>query len=210
MLSIGAGDLGGAGLKPVSHPPVRSATTANAARYEAERTGGGNRVPLNFGVSPNMTKKIVIRALVIAGLAFASTAASFAQAPVEARTRRVAVDKINQQPVAASVVAVQQAGALQLSAEQRGRLQSMNSEAATLHAERAKLWEEYNQIISRPNYNDDVAASQGAPRMLRIVEINNRLAAIASNQESQVAGILNATQRRQLSSMIGSVKAGGR
>ncbi len=157
-----------------------------------------------------MTKKIVIRALVIAGLAFASTAASFAQAPVEARTRRVAVDKINQQPVAASVVAVQQAGALQLSAEQRGRLQSMNSEAATLHAERAKLWEEYNQIISRPNYNDDVAASQGAPRMLRIVEINNRLAAIASNQESQVAGILNATQRRQLSSMIGSVKAGGR
>lgn len=157
-----------------------------------------------------MTKKIVTRALVIAGLGIASTAASFAQAPVEARTRRVAADRINQQPVAASVVAMQQAGALQLTADQRARLQTMSSEAASLHAERAKLWTEYNQIIARPNYDDDMAASQGAPRMLRIVEINNRLAAIAARQESQVADVLSASQRTQLSRMISGVRAQGR
>jgi len=157
-----------------------------------------------------MTNKIVTRALVIAGLAIASTAASFAQAPVEARVRRVAVDKVNQQPTAASTVALQRGGSLNLTADQRSRLQTMNSEAAALHSERAKLWAEYNEIIARPNFNDDMAASQGAPRMLRIVEINNRLASIAARQDTEVAAVLNATQRAQLSRMISSYKAEGR
>jgi len=157
-----------------------------------------------------MTKQIVTRALVLAGIALASTVASLAQTPVEARVRRVALDKIDQQPVAASVVAVQQSARLNLTTDQKSKLAALSTEAANLHSERARLWSEYNTIIARPNYNDDIAASQGAPRMLRIVAINNRLQAIAANQDSQVARILNATQRSQLTQMVTSVQAQGR
>ena len=157
-----------------------------------------------------MTKKLLTRALMLAAICAACSVASFAQAPVEARVRRVALDKINDQPVAASVVALQQASALNLTAQQRTHLQAISSEATSLHAERARLWSEYNTIIARPNYDDDMATSQGAPRMLRIVEINNRLSAIAATENSQVTGILNATQRSALTNMVASVRAQGR
>lgn len=153
-----------------------------------------------------MTKKIVTRTLMIAGLVVASATASFAQAPAVAKVRRVAADKENLQPVAASVVALEQSGTLNLSADQRTKLEAMSSEAVSLQTERARLWNEYREIVSRPNFSDDIAAAEAAPRMLRIVEINAKLAPVAAKQESQVATILSGSQRSQLAKAMTSVR----
>jgi hypothetical protein len=149
-----------------------------------------------------MTKKFVTRALVITGLAFASASISFAQSPTVAVARRVAVDKINQQPVAASVVAIEQGKSLALTAQQRTALTALGSEATALQAERTRLWSEYNAVIARPDFNDDISTAEAAPRMFRIVEINSKLSAMAPSQESQVASILNVSQRGQLARML--------
>jgi Spy/CpxP family protein refolding chaperone len=157
-----------------------------------------------------MNNNLVARAAAIVAIGIACTVSSFAQAPVEARQRRVAVDKINQQPVAASAIALQQGAALNLTEAQRTKIQAFGTEAVNLHAERARLWNEYNAIISSPTYNDDVAASQGAPRMLRIVAINNRLKEIAASQNGQVAAILTPSQQTALNRLVANVQAQGR
>jgi hypothetical protein len=146
----------------------------------------------------------MITGLLVAG-AITST---FAQAT--ASPRRVAVDKINQQPVAASSVALESktSSSLNLTSAQRTQIANLDRQVGTLQAERTKLWSEYRAIIARPNFDDNMAAAEAAPRMLRIVEINNQLAPLAAKQESQLSTILNSSQRTQLARMVATVKSG--
>lgn len=155
-----------------------------------------------------MTKNFVTRALMITGLMAISAAATFAQAPVASKVRRVAVGAESKQPYAASVVAVDSKNTLNLSADQQTKISGLNQEVSALQAERAKLWSEYRAIKARPNFNDNMAATEAAPRMLRIVAINSQLAPIVSRQQQQLTGILNASQQAQMSTMVKAAKAG--
>ena len=156
-----------------------------------------------------MTTTFVTRALMITGLLVAgATSSMFAQAT--ASTRRVAVDKVNQQPVAASSVALdaKTSSTLNLSSAQKTQIADLDRQVGALQAERTKLWSEYRAITSRPNFDDNMAAAEAAPRMLRIVQINNQLAPLAAKQESQLSTILNSSQRTQLAKMVANVKSG--
>jgi hypothetical protein len=157
-----------------------------------------------------MTKKFVSRALMMTGLIIASATVGFAQnVPAEARVRRVAPGHEAQQPVAASSVMMStSATTLNLTADQRAKISAMNSEVAALQAERAKLWQEYRAITTAPNYNDDIAGAEAAPRMHRIVEINNQLAPIVARQERELNTVLNASQRDAVARMVTTAKAG--
>ena|ERR1041384_7381331 len=153
-----------------------------------------------------MTKKIATRALMIMGfIAVSVTGSSFAQ--TAATARRVPLDKINQQPVAASSVALTN-GSLNLTSAQKTQIADMDRQVSALQNERTKLWSEYRSIIARPGFDDKMSAAEAAPRMKRIVEINAQLAPLASKQEAQLSSILNSTQRSQLAKMVSNVKAG--
>jgi Spy/CpxP family protein refolding chaperone len=162
-----------------------------------------------------MTKKFMTRALLIVGLLFVGSMASFAQTSTFTSTpRRVALDQENQQPVAASAVIMDAQGgfakgaaSLNLSAEQRAKIVEMNREVASLHAERAQLWNTIRQMQARADYNDDIASAEVAPRMTRIVAINSQLSSIVARQDRQIASILTPAQRTEVSRMVTSVKA---
>src|SRR5687768_13741036 len=123
-----------------------------------------------------MTKNFATRALMIVGLMIAGTVASYAQA-VKAECRRVAFGAESRQPVATSAVALS-TPSLNLTESQRAQIASIGGHASALSAERARLWAEYNAVISRPDFSDELAFSDAAPRMLRIVAINNQLAGL--------------------------------
>lgn len=153
-----------------------------------------------------MTKNFATRALLIVGLLIAGTMATYAQS-VPAKTRRVAVGAEHLQPVAVSAVALSAPG-MNLTASQRQQLSAIGGEASALQSERARLWAEYNAVIARPDFSDALAADEAAPRMLRIVEINNQLAAVASRQESQVNSILTSAQRLEAAKVVSEFRAG--
>ncbi len=152
-----------------------------------------------------MTKKIVTRALLVAAVLVTGITASFAQAPVASRVRRVAADKEQAQPVAASTVIM--SSAISLNSEQRAKITEMSKQASALQAERAQLWSEYRAITARPNYNDAMAANEAAPRMLRIVEINNQLEPMVARENSQLATILTPAQRAQVTRLVSTAQA---
>jgi hypothetical protein len=152
-----------------------------------------------------MTKKFVTRALVLAGLLVAGVTASYAQQSYTSTVRRVAVNKESQQPVAASSVIM--SSSMQLTADQRTQVAAMDKQVASLQAERARLWSEYRAITARPDFTDDMAAAEAAPRMHRIVEINAQLTPLAAKQETQLASILNTTQRAQVARLMSDAKA---
>ena len=153
-----------------------------------------------------MTKKFVTRALVIAGLLVAGATASFAQSAAVSKVRRVAVDKEKAQPVAASSVIM--SSSMQLNADQRAQVSALSQQVATLQAERARLWSEYRAITARPDFSDDIAAAEAAPRMHRIVEINAQLEPLVVRQDAQLASILTPSQRTQAARMVSDAKAG--
>jgi Spy/CpxP family protein refolding chaperone len=152
-----------------------------------------------------MMKTFATRALLIAGLLIVGSMATYAQTST-AQTRRVAYGAESRQPVAVSAVALS-APSLNLSETQRQQIAAIGAEAATLQDERARLWSEYNAVIARPDLTDAMAADEAAPRMLRIVQINNQLASIVSRQESQVNAILTSTQRAEAAKLVAGVKA---
>lgn len=152
-----------------------------------------------------MTKKFVTRALIVAGLMITGVSASFAQTAVASKVRRVGVGEERAQPVAASTVIM--SSAISLSGEQRAKIAEMNKEAAALHAERTRLWSEYRAVKARPDFSDALAAREAAPRMLRIVEINEKLEAIAARQNAELATILTASQRTEVARLVANTKA---
>jgi hypothetical protein len=152
-----------------------------------------------------MTKKFATRALIIAGLLVAGASASFSQQIVTSTVRRVAAGKENAQPVAASTVIMK--SSMQLSADQRAQVSALNQQVAALHAERDRLWSEYRAVKARPDFNDDMAAAEAAPRMHRIVEINAQLAPMVAKQEAQLASILNSSQRAQVAQLMSTARA---
>jgi hypothetical protein len=152
-----------------------------------------------------MTKNFATRALMIAGLLIAGSMATYAQS-VPAQTRRVAMGAERLQPVATSAVALSAPG-LNLTADQRTQLSAISGEASTLQSERARLWAEYNAVIARPDFSDEIAAAEAAPRMLRIVAINNQLATAVARQESQVNAILTGAQRTEAARAVAQVRA---
>lgn len=154
-----------------------------------------------------MTRKIVTRALLIAGLVAASATASFAQG-VASKVRRVDMAKEHLQPVAMStVIAENNADVIRLSADQRVQIAALNDEVAALHQERTRLWAEYRAVTSRPDYNDALAVKEATPRMQRIVEINAQLEPMVARQDAQLSTILNSSQRAQAAKLVSSVKA---
>jgi len=154
-----------------------------------------------------MTKKFVTRALIIAGLIAASATATFAQTAVASKVRRVAVDKEQSQPIAASTVILSSSSTLNLTADQQKQIADMNREVASLQSERDRLWAEYKQVTARADFNDAMAEKEAAPRMRRIVEINTQLAPMAARQESRISSILSSSQKAQLGSMISAARA---
>ena len=152
-----------------------------------------------------MTKKFVTRALLIAGLLVAGVSASNAQSVINSTVRRVTVSQEKSQPVAASTIIM--ASSMQLNADQRAKVASLNQQVSALHEERARLWAEYRAVTSRADFNDDMAAAEAAPRMHRIVEINAKLAPLAAQQETQIASILSSTQRAQVARLMSDAKA---
>lgn len=153
-----------------------------------------------------MTKKFVTRALMIAGLLIAGASASFAQAPVVSKVRRVPVSQEHLQPVAASTVIM--TSSMQLSADQRSKITALDQQVAALHEERARLWAEYRAVRNRSDFDDNMAAAEAAPRMHRIVEINAQLEPLVAKQEAQIASILSSSQRAQVAKMMTAAKAG--
>lgn len=155
-----------------------------------------------------MTKQIMTRALMIVGLFVAGTVATFAQQQVyvKSEVRRVALDKVDQQPVAASVVAMQ-ASNLNLTADQRAKIASISTQAAALHTERARLWSEYTAMKNSPSFTEAQAKNEAEPRMRRIVAINAELARMVASQDSQVAAILTPSQRASLGQAVMQMKA---
>jgi len=153
-----------------------------------------------------MTKKFVTRALLIAGLMTLGTAASFAQSPAMGRVRRVAPEGENKQPVAAATVISQSKSSLNLTPAQVAKIDAMNKEVASLHAERARLWAEYKALRARPDFDDNMAAKEAAPRMMRIVEINNQLTPIVARQQQELQSILTTSQQAQVSTMVDKAK----
>lgn len=153
-----------------------------------------------------MTKKFVTRALLIAGLITFGAASSFAQTAVKAKVRRVPPEGENKQPVAAATVIAQSKSSLNLTPAQVAKIDAMNKEVAALHAERARLWAEYKSIRARSDFNDAMAYKEAAPRMTRIVEINNQLTPIVARQQQELQSILNASQQAQVSTMVDKAK----
>ena len=151
-----------------------------------------------------MIKNFATRALMIVGLMIVGTAASYSQT-VTATTRRVAIGAESRQPVAVSAVALSAPG-MNLTADQRSQISAIGSEASALSSERAKLWAEYNAVINRPDFSDELAFSDAAPRMLRIVAINNQLAGLVRSQEATVNSILTSAQRAEASKAIAAVR----
>ncbi len=150
-----------------------------------------------------MTKKFVTRALLIAGLFSVGVTASFAQTAAESsRMRRVSPAAESRQPIAAAAVAQQQSSTLSLTPTQRVKIDALSREVSALHTERARLWSEYKSITARSDYSDDMAASQAAPRMLRIVEINNQLAPIVARQQQELNSVLTPTQQATMNSLV--------
>jgi hypothetical protein len=162
-----------------------------------------------------MTKKFMTRALTIVGLLFVGSIASYAQTATYTSTaRRVALDQENKQPVAASAVIMDAQGgfakgaaSLNLSAEQRTQIAELNREVAALHAERATLWSAIRTVQARPDFSDELASTDVAPRMTRIVAINSQLSTIVARQDRQIASILTPAQRTEVSRMVNSAKA---
>lgn len=152
-----------------------------------------------------MTKNFATRTLMIVGLMIAGSMATYAQS-YTAQTRRVAIGAERMQPVATSAVALSAPG-LNLSETQRAQLSAIGGEAASLQSERARLWSEYNAVVARPDFSDELAAAEAAPRMLRIVAINSQLATAVARQESQVNAILTGTQRTAAAKAVGEVRA---
>ena len=77
----------------------------------------------------------------------------------------------------------------------------MSNQVSALQTERAKLWSEYKAITARPDYSDDMAFNEAAPRMKRIVEINEQLTPIVARQKSEIASVLSPAQLSQVSTM---------
>lgn len=150
-----------------------------------------------------MTTKIAIRTLVLAGIITFGTTEMFAQQqqPVESRVRRVPVSQQHLQPTSAAPVAAKAKAELKLTAQQSAKIDAMNSQVSALQAERTKLWSEYKAITARPDYSDDMAFAEAAPRMKRIVEINEQLAPIVARQKSEIATILSPAQVSQMNAM---------
>jgi hypothetical protein len=145
----------------------------------------------------------------IAGLVFAGATAGYAQnVPVAAKINRIPANRTSQQPVAASSVIMSSQGALNLSADQRAKVTTLNNEVAALQSERAKLWSEYRSITTAANYSDEIAESQAAPRMARILAINSQLSAIVAKQDRQLSTILTPSQRDAVAKMVVTAKAG--
>lgn len=149
-----------------------------------------------------MTKNFATRALLIVGLMVAGTMASFAQ--TAAVTRRVAHDKVHLQPVAVSAVAMTK---LNLTADQRAQIAAIDGQATALTTERARLWAEYNALIARPDFSDELAAAEASPRMRRIVAINAELASAAARQDAKVDAILTSAQRSEMAKAMAQVRA---
>lgn len=152
-----------------------------------------------------MTKNFATRALMIVGLMIVGTMASYAQSTVTAQVRRVAIGAESRQPVAVSAVALE-APSMNLTATQRQQIASIGGQASALSTERARLWSEYNAIISRPDFSDAIAFAEAAPRMLRIVSINNQLTSVVRSQEAQVNAILSGTQLTEAAKAMAAVR----
>lgn len=152
-----------------------------------------------------MTKNFATRALMVLAILLSGVAVSNAQA-VTAQTRRVVYGQEKLQPVASSAV-VLAAPSMNLSTEQRAQISAISSDVVALHNERARLWSEYNALIARPDFTEEMSATQAAPRMVRIVAINSQLSNIISTQESQVAAILSTSQRTQAAQLVAQTKA---
>ena len=152
-----------------------------------------------------MMKNFATRALMIVGLLIAGSMATFAQT-YTAQTRRVAAGAEHRQPVAVSAVALS-SPSLNLTATQRTQLADIGNAAVALQDERTRLWAEYNALIARPDFTDEMSATQAAPRMLRIVQINNQLASVVARQESQVNAILTSAQRSEAAKLVTQFKA---
>ena len=152
-----------------------------------------------------MTKNFATRALMIVGILFAGTMASFAQS-YDAQVRRVAPGRESEQPVATSAV-VLNASTINLTAEQRAQISQLSTEVNALHSERERLWSEYRAVVARPDFSDEMAAAEAAPRMHRIVAINNQLSSIVARQEPQVNAILSTSQRNEAAKAVARVKA---
>jgi hypothetical protein len=161
-----------------------------------------------------MTKKFMTRALAIAGLTIAGTSAGFAQQIYHSEMRAVPTNAGYHQPVVASVLLADAQGSLgtssatlNLTDAQRAQISDLAHEASALQAERDRLWKEYNTISKAPGYNDQMAETQGAPRMFRVVALNKQLAEIADRQEVKLATILNPAQRTAVAQMVSSARA---
>jgi hypothetical protein len=152
-----------------------------------------------------MTKNFATRALLIAGLLIAGSMATFAQT-YTAQTRRVAAGAETRQPVAVSAVALN-APSLGLTDAQRQQIAAIGSEASTLQAERSRLWAEYNALVVRPDFTDEMSADEAAPRMLRIVQINNQLASMVARQETQLNAVLSTSQRTEAAKLVSAFRA---
>ncbi|MBC8144399.1 MAG: hypothetical protein H7X80_02370 [bacterium] len=151
-----------------------------------------------------MTKNFATRALMIVGLMIAGTVASYSQS-VTAQSRRVAFGAEHRQPVAVSAVALS-TPSMSLTESQRTQIAAISGPAASLSTERARLWAEYNAVIARPDFDDALALSDAAPRMLRIVAINNQLAGLVRSQEAQVNALLSSTQRTEAAKAMTAVR----
>ncbi len=148
-----------------------------------------------------MTTKIAIRTLVLAGIITFGAADMFAQQPVQSRVRRVPVSQQQLQPTSAAPVAAKAKAELKLTAQQSAKIDAMSNQVSALQTERAKLWSEYKAITARPDYSDDMAFNEAAPRMKRIVEINEQLTPIVARQKSEIASVLSPAQLSQVSTM---------
>jgi hypothetical protein len=164
-----------------------------------------------------MTKNFMNRALTIVGILFVGAASAFAQSnqTYTATPRRVALDAEKSQPIAASAVIFDNQGGLAksaaglgLTADQASKISTLNREVASLHSERARLWSEYRAVKARPDFSDEMATKEAAPRMLRIVQINSQLSSMIARQDAQVSAILTPAQRSQVAKMVSSAKAG--
>ncbi|MCC7436901.1 MAG: hypothetical protein IT211_00245 [Armatimonadetes bacterium] len=148
-----------------------------------------------------MTMKIAIRTLVLAGIITFGAAEMSAQQPVQSRVRRVPVSQQHLQPTSAAPVAAKAKADLKLTAQQSAKVDAMSNQVAALQTERTKLWSEYKAITARPDYSDDMAFAEAAPRMKRIVEINEQLAPIVARQKSELGTVLSPAQVSQVNAM---------
>jgi Spy/CpxP family protein refolding chaperone len=146
-----------------------------------------------------MTRNFATRALLIVGLLIVGSMASYAQS-FTSQVRRVDPAKLHLQPVAASAVAL--GSSMSLTADQRAQLSSITSGAVSLQDERSSLWNEYNAIVARPDFDDAMAAAEAAPRMLRIVAINKELSSMVARQDAALKSVLSASQQSELATIV--------